>query len=220
MTLQGWIIKSPKMSLELIIGPMFAGKSSTILQRVKRAEVIGIKSFIVTSNIDTRYPDLSARTPVLHGKSGKHVECVNTRYNTNTNLVKTHDKQTVQAVGLEHIKEITLFAAFQQAKLIIIEEAQFFQGLYEMVKNLVEVYKRDVIVVGLDGDSDRKPFGEILQLIPLADTITKLTALCKRCSDGTPALFTYSTAKKSTQVCVGDAETYEALCRKHYLQPA
>jgi len=183
------------MSLELIIGPMFAGKSSTIIQRIKRAEVIGIKSFIVTSNIDTRY-------------------------HTNTNLVKTHDKETVQAVGLENLKEMTLFAAFQQAKLIIIEEAQFFEGLYDMVKNLVEVYKRDVIVVGLDGDSDRKPFGEILQLIPLADTITKLTALCKRCSDGTPALFTYSTAKKSTQVSVGDAAAYEALCRKHYLEPA
>jgi len=195
MTLLAWIIKSPKMSLELIIGPMFAGKSSTILQRIKRAEVIGIKTFIVTSNIDTRY-------------------------HTNTNLIKTHDKQSVQAVGLEYIKEITLFAAFQQAKLIIIEEAQFFEGLYEMVKNLVEVYGRHVIVVGLDGDSERKPFGEILQLVPLADTITKLTALCKRCGDGTPALFTYSTAKKSTQVCVGDGSAYEALCRKHYLQPA
>ena len=208
------------MSLELIIGPMFAGKSSTIIQRIKRAEVIGIKSFIVTSNIDTRYPNLSSRTSVLDDKLGNDVECVTTHYHTNTNLVKTHDKETVQAVGLENLKEMTLFAAFQQAKLIIIEEAQFFEGLYDMVKNLVEVYKRDVIVVGLDGDSDRKPFGEILQLVPLADTITKLTALCKRCSDGTPALFTYSTAKKSTQVCVGDAAAYEALCRKHYLEPA
>lgn len=182
------------MSLELIIGPMFAGKSSTILQRVKRAEVIGIKTFIVTSSIDIRY-------------------------NTNTNLVKTHDQESVQAIGLEDIKEITRFAGFCGAKLIIIEEAQFFSGLYEMVKNLVEVYKRDVIVVGLDGDSDRKPFGEILQLVPLADTITKLTALCKRCGDGTPALFTYSKLTKDTQVCVGDASIYEALCRKHYLQP-
>ena len=182
------------MTLELIIGPMFAGKSSTILQRVKRAEVIGIKSFIVTSNIDNRY-------------------------NTNTNLVKTHDKESLQAIGLEDIKEITRFAAFCGAKLIIIEEAQFFSGLYEMVKNLVEVYKRDVIVVGLDGDSERKPFGEILELIPLADTITKLTALCKRCGDGTAALFTYCKSAKATQVCVGDSDRYEALCRKHYLQP-
>jgi len=180
------------MSLELIIGPMFAGKSSTILQRVKRAEVIGIKSFIVTSVLDTRY--------------------------RGTNLVKTHDKQSVQAIELENLKEITLFAAFQNAKIVIIEEAQFFEGLYDMVKTLVEVYKRDVIVVGLDGDSDRKPFGEILQLIPLADTITKLTALCKRCGDGTAALFTYSIEKKGEQVCVGGSDTYEALCRKHYLE--
>ena len=184
-----------QMSLELIIGPMFSGKSTTILRRVKRAEVIGINSLIVTSIIDTRY-------------------------NTNTNLVKTHDKQIVEAIGLGDLKEITLFAAFQKAQLIIIEEAQFFTGLYEMVAKLVEVYKKDVIVVGLDGDSERKPFGEILQLIPLADNLTKLTALCKRCGDGTPALFTYCKLTKDTQVCVGDASMYEALCRKHYLQPA
>jgi len=181
------------MSLELIIGPMFSGKSTTILRRVKRAEVIGVKSLIVTSIIDTRY-------------------------NTSTNHVKTHDKQMVEAIGLEDLKEITLFAAFQNAKLIIIEEAQFFAGLYEMVAKLVEVYKRDVIVVGLDGDSERKPFGEILQLIPLADTITKLTALCKRCSDGTAALFTYCKSSKATQVCVGGDDKYEALCRRHYLE--
>lgn len=181
------------MSLELIIGPMFSGKSTTILRRVKRAEVIGVKSLIVTSIIDTRY-------------------------NTSTNHVKTHDKQMADAIGLEDLKEITLFAAFQNAKLIIIEEAQFFTGLYEMVAKLVEVYKRDVIVVGLDGDSERRPFGEILQLIPLADTITKLTALCKRCCDGTAALFTYCKSSKTTQVCVGGDDTYEALCRRHYLE--
>jgi len=183
------------MSLELIIGPMFSGKSTTILRRVKRAEVIGINSLIVTSIVDTRY-------------------------NKNTNLVKTHDKQIAEAIGLQTLKEITLFAAFQKAQLIIIEEAQFFEGLYEMVKLLVETYAKDVIVVGLDGDSERKPFGEILQLIPLADTVTKLTALCKRCCDGTAALFTYCKSNKDAQICVGGDDKYEALCRKHYLQPA
>ena len=183
------------MSLELIIGPMFAGKSTTILQRVKRAEVIGVRSLIVTSILDNRY-------------------------NTSTNLVKTHDLQTREAIGLKDIRDITMFGSFQPAKLIIIEEAQFFEHLYETVKMLVEVYRRDVIVVGLDGDSDRKPFGEILQLIPLADTVTKITALCKRCCDGTAALFTFCSVsgEKDSQIKVGGDETYEALCRRHYLE--
>lgn len=180
------------MTLELIIGPMFSGKSTTILDRVKRAQVIGINTLIITSALDIRYDKI--------------------------NHVKTHDKQMVEAIGLEDLKEITRFAAFQNAKLVIIEEAQFFYGLYDMVKLLVETYKRDVIVVGLDGDSDRKPFGEILDLIPLADTVTKLSALCKRCGDGTAAIFTSCKSTKSTQVCVGDADTYEALCRRHYLE--
>lgn len=183
------------MSLELIIGPMFAGKSSTILQRVKRAEVIGVKTLIVTSILDTRY-------------------------NTSTNLVKTHDSQTRDAVGLRDIRDITMLGVFQTAKLIIIEEAQFFKHLRETVEILVEIYRLDVIVVGLDGDSDRKPFGEILLLVPIADTITKITALCKRCCDGTAALFTFCSLnkEKDSQIKVGGEETYEALCRRHYIE--
>ncbi len=189
------IHKYPTMSLELIIGPMFAGKSSTILQRVKRAEVIGVKTLIVTSILDTRY-------------------------NTSTNLVKTHDSQTRDAVGLRDIRDITMLGVFQSAKLIVIEEAQFFKHLRETVQILVEIYRLDVIVVGLDGDSDRNPFGEILLLVPLADTITKITALCKRCCDGTAALFTFCSLNKGkdSQIKVGGEETYEALCRRHYIE--
>lgn len=187
------------MHLELIIGPMFAGKSSAILQRIRRAKVIGRNVFIITSVLDTRY-DVSGAS------------------------VKTHDQEGVMATGLgiNDLKDILKLAAFQRCDTIIIEEAQFFNGLYDMVKLMVEVYKKDVIVVGLDGDSDRKPFGEILQLIPLADSVVKLAALCKRCSDGTEGMFTSLKksvhSSKESQICVGGDELYEALCRKHYLE--
>jgi|Laugrespbdmm15sn_2_1035079.scaffolds.fasta_scaffold50108_2 thymidine kinase len=189
------------MSLELIIGPMFAGKSSTILQRVKREQCIGTNTLIVTS-------------------------CLDTRYTENVNLVKTHDSQVFSAVSLSAIKDILDLDEFKKASLIIIEEAQFFEGLYGIVKIMVEYSKKHVIVVGLDGDSERRPFGEILQLVPLCDKVTKLTALCKRCSakqlpNGTPvkreALFTKCIGGKEGQVCVGGNEKYEAVCREHYL---
>ena len=189
------------MSLELIIGPMFAGKSSAILQRVKREQSIGTKMLIVTS-------------------------CIDTRYTENVNLVKTHDSQIFSAVALKSIKDILELKEYKETTLIVVEEAQFFEGLYGIVKIMVEYCKKHVIVVGLDGDSDRRPFGEILQLIPLCDTVTKLTALCKRCSakqlpDGTPvkrdALFTKCIGGKEGQVCVGGNEKYEAVCREHYL---
>lgn len=184
------------MSLELIIGPMFAGKSSAILQRVKREQSIGTKVLIVTSAIDTRYV-------------------------ANVNLVKTHDSQVVEAVGIRNIDDIFQIKEFEEASLVIIEEAQFFMRLYDTVRNIVEEARKNVVVVGLDGDSDRKPFGEILQLIPLCDSVTKLKALCKRCAFGTgtrkDAIFSACFTGKEGQVSVGGDDKYEAVCRNHFI---
>jgi thymidine kinase len=184
------------MSLELIIGPMFSGKSSAVLQRIRRAKAIGREVFIVTSIIDTRYNDSGC-------------------------AVKTHDKEGVAAHGLGTQELAKIFKCVgYDSPLIIIEEAQFFQGLYDFVLKAVEVDKKDVIVVGLDGDSDRKPFGDILQLIPIADKVIRLTALCKRCGDGTVALFSALISGlegKVEQIYVGGADKYLPMCRKHYL---
>ena len=180
------------MSLELIIGPMFAGKSSAILQRVRRAQVISQKVFIVTCSIDTRYDGSGCS-------------------------IKTHDKDGMKATGVKELREILTLAEFHLSDLVMIEEAQFFPDLYEIVLRLVEINQKRVIVVGLDGDSERKPFGQILDLVPIADTVTKLTALCKRCNDGTVGLFSGSLKDKDKQVCVGGTETYEPMCRRHYL---
>jgi thymidine kinase len=181
------------MSLELIIGPMFAGKSSAILQRVRRANIIQQNICIVTSSLDNR---------------------------CDKNSIQTHDSEKIPANSLKNLNDILLFGEYHRAQLVIIEEAQFFPDLYTNVVKMVEVHKKDVIVVGLDGDSDRNPFGEILRLIPLADTITKLTALCKRCSlegKGVPGLFSALIGKKDGQICVGGNDKYEALCRRHFL---
>ena len=179
---------------------MFAGKSSAILQRVKREQSIGTKVLIVTSVIDTRYV-------------------------ANVNLVKTHDSQVAEAVGIRNMDDIFQLKEFDDSSLVIIEEAQFFAKLYSSVRTIVEVFGKNVVVVGLDGDSDRKPFGEILQLIPLCDSVTKLKALCKRCAFGTgtgtgtrkDAIFSACFTGKEGQVSVGGDDKYEAVCRNHYL---
>jgi len=60
----------------------------------------------------------------------------------------------------------------------------------------------------------------LLDIIPIADSIIKTTALCKDCKDGTPALFSafISGDTKVEQMNVGGADKYVPLCRKHYLQ--
>jgi len=181
------------MSLELILGPMFAGKSSEILSRIRRAEVLGWGHFVITNSIDTRY-------------------------DTSGCQVVTHDKVAVSATGVKELMSVISVEGYNNSRLVIVEEGQFFGDLLQFVEHAVEVDKKDVVVVGLNGDSDRQPFGDILGLVPLADKITHLTALCKRCGDGTPALFSALVrGKKSGQVFVGGADCYEPMCRRHYL---
>ena len=69
-----------------------------------------------------------------------------------------------------------------------------------------------VIVAGLDSDYMRKPFPEMLKLIPLAESINKLLSVCSRCSnDGA-----FSFRKNhdiTTQELIGGDDLYTSLCR-------
>ncbi len=174
---------------------MFAGKSSAILSRVRRARTLDWSCFIVTCAIDKRYDSSGAS-------------------------IMTHDKEGVSAYGATYLDEVKEHEEYNEARLVVIEEGQFFPDLLDFVKEAVDIEKKDVVVVGLDGDSDRHKFGQILDLIPLCDKVTKITALCKRCGDGTPAIFSACIKgdKNGEQVCVGGADMYEPMCRKHYLE--
>ena len=103
----------------------------------------------------------------------------------------------------------------EEYNTIFIDEAQFFEDLKKNVLYFVEKKHINVVIVGLDGDYNRNKFGEILDLIPYCDTCTKITALCKECNDGTPAIFTHRLNANDKQVEVGN--DYISLCRAHYL---
>jgi hypothetical protein len=122
----------------------------------------------------------------------------------------------VRAIPVKNLTNHSLMDPYLEAKLVVIEEGQFFEDLYEFVLKAVEKDKKMVVVGGLDGDCFRKPFGQILQLIPLADTLTKLTAFCKICADGTPGIFTYRLTESKETIEVGGDEMYMPLCRAHY----
>ena len=100
--------------------------------------------------------------------------------------------------------------------MVFIEEAQFFNNLYEFVnKHLIN---KSFVIAGLDGDFKRNPFGDILKLIPLADKVKKLNALCKFCKDGTEAPFTKRLIVSDEIKLVGGSDSYASVCRKHYLE--
>jgi thymidine kinase len=81
---------------------------------------------------------------------------------------------------------------------------------------LVEFYKINIVVTGLDGDSNRNKFGHILDLIPLCNSCTKINAACIMCLDGTPAPFSFRLVESSDKVLVGGSESYIPVCRKHF----
>lgn len=180
------------MSLVVITGCMFSGKSSYLLSSIRRYNEINWPVFIITSSFDKRYTS--------------EIKIVN------------HNQDSCKAnIAVKNLCEVSNIKDFLEAKVIIIEEAQFYPDLVEFVRDAVELYEKHVIVAGLDGDAQRKPFGSLLELIPLANTIVKLKAMCKMCNDGTEALFTSKKVHDSKTVDVGGADKYEALCRKHYL---
>lgn len=86
-----------------------------------------------------------------------------------------------------------------------------------MVPKFVEEYNMRVFVCGLDGDFRRRKIGNIMNLIPYADNITKLTSLCRGCNGecGKPALFTHRVSKETEQVVIG-SDNYIPLCRNCY----
>ena len=188
---------SQKMSLELLIGPMFAGKSSAIQSIVRRHKAMGWPVFVLTHSMDTRYSSEPA--------------------------VVNHDKQSIPAVATDRLMPMLEHPEYAPSRLVIVEEAQFFADLVPFVVRAVDTDEKHVVVVGLDGDAERRPFGKVLDLIPLADRVTKLTSFCRYCRDATPALFTFAHSSDADAAaaagvpCVGADERYVPVCRRHYL---
>lgn len=178
------------MSLDIIIGPMFAGKSSRIADIVSRYEALGSRVLLVKPVCDNRY-------------GNDHI---------------THNKRKTPCISVKDLDDIPV-ETLKKSDVIIVDEAQFFKYLVAFCEWVVDTHEKKLYLVGLDGDSNRKPFGEILQCIPLADRVERLTAFCKRCANGTPGLFSYRRPGVSNDlVAVGGADMYETLCRECYMR--
>ena len=103
--------------------------------------------------------------------------------------------------------------------VIAIDESQFFKDLYKFVlrhenRNIV------ILIAGLDGDFNREMFGEILNCIPLCNSVTKLSAMCNVCKNGTLGSFSKRIINNNEKVYIGAKNEYLSVCRKHYFIPS
>jgi thymidine kinase len=128
--------------------------------------------------------------------------------------IVSHSEQSMPSILVEDAKEILGYV--ENAQVIGIDEAQFFnQDLIDVCNQLANEGKR-VIVAGLDQDYRGIPFEPMPQLLAIAEYISKTLAICVNC--GNPADKTQRKVVSSERVLVGAADSYEARCRKcHYI---
>jgi len=169
-----------KGKIQLILGPMFSGKSTELIRRLKRFQVARYEVLIVKYAKDVRYDELG---------------------------IATHDKQCLPAVAATCLSELIKQA--ENYDVIGIDEGQFFPDicLAETLANLGKI----VVIAALDGTYMREPFANIMALIPLAENVSKLSAVCMNCFG--EAAFTKRTSEEKSLEVIGGADKYMAVCR-------
>lgn len=182
--------------IEIIIGPMFSGKTTELMRRLMRYTSIGSKILYINHSLD------KSRT---EGSFSTH----NPLFNGYTSAIST-----IFTDKLPNSDEIIKF------DIIAIDEAQFFENLGECIIYADKFHKR-VILSGLSGDHTRNKFGNILDLIPKADSVNFLSAMCLKCAEGKiicEATFTYKCGGDNSIIEVGASDKYIPVCRFHYLE--
>lgn len=172
----GWI--------EVIVGPMFSGKSEELIRRLRRAEIARQRVQIFKPALDDRYA-----TNGIVSHSGLEIR---------SDLVKT---------GADILQQVE-----PRTEVIGIDEAQFLgDTVVDAAMKLAGMGKR-VIMAGLDTDFLGRPFEPMPRLLAVAEEITKLLAICVRC--GNPAVHTQRLVASEELIVVGAGGMYEARCRR------
>jgi thymidine kinase len=178
--------------LHLILGPMFAGKSTqlfNIIENLKKNK----ESFLLI----------------------KHI--IDKRYNSNTTNIITHNQQSIDCISLDRLSNIFNNKKYIDSKYILIDEGQFFPDIIKFIEIALEKDNKYIYITGLNGDSNRKPFNNISRLIAIANKIDILYSKCYYCDN--KGIFTLRICNKQTKkILIGDDKIYKPVCRKHYLQ--
>lgn len=177
----GWI--------EVICGPMFAGKSEELIRRVKRLEYANKKTLVFKPKIDNRY--------------------------SNSEIV-SHSKLRTKSINISMASDI-LPHITDDIDAVVIDEVQFLDDKVINIANDLADQSIRVIVAGLDMDFKGNPFANVPELMAKAEIVTKLTAICVKC--GAQATRTQRIVNGEPAhiddpiVIVGASECYEPRCR-------
>lgn len=183
----GWI--------EVIVGPMYSGKSEELIRRIRRAKIAKQKVQVFKPDIDIRY---------------------------SKDEVASHCGEREGAIPIKDSSDI-LKLLKKDTQVIAVDEVQFFDNdIVDVLMKISDNNKR-VICAGLDMDFRGEPFGPVPNLMAVAEFVDKLQAICMVC--GNPATRTQRLINgkpanyNDPTVLVGAKESYEARCRQCHEVP-
>jgi thymidine kinase len=178
--------------VEVIAGPMFAGKTEELLRRVRRAVIAGRRVQVLTHGLDTR---------------------------SGTDRVASHAGLDHPSLAVGSAAELRR-AVRPDTDLVAVDEAHFFGADLPQVADRLARDGLVVVVAGLDVTFAGLPFPPLPSLMALAERVDKLTAICTLC--GEDAIFharvapTRAAATELVAEHVGGGEKYQARCRHHF----
>lgn len=173
-------------TLEIIVGPMFSGKTTKLIEKYKELNK-QYKCLVINNYLDTRYG--------------------------NTQVVN-HDGLAIDCFYLENLSELLsdkYINYFNESEYIFINEAQFFSNLKNHVLNIINKYKKNIILCGLDLDYKKDNFGEILDLKDYASKFIKLSGKCSICNN--KSIYTHRLVDNNKQILIGNTN-YIPTCEK------
>lgn len=167
--------------IQVIFGPMFSGKSTELMRRIRRYQIANRECLVIKYAKDFRYSEEG---------------------------MATHDKHVLPAVKATQLKTLKNVHNFS---VIGIDEGQFFSDIVEFCEEMANEGKT-VIVAALDGTFERKAFGSVLELVPIAESVVKLNAVCTSCYR--EAAFTKRLGNEKEIEIIGGTDKYIATCRQ------
>ena len=172
--------------IEVIFGPMFSGKTTELLRRVRRYNIRDDRCILFKTR-DSRYPE-------------------------DFDKVVSHDQTNwLHAIACDRLFDE--LQAAKEADVIGIDEGQFFPDLAEFAESMARMGKI-VIIAALDSDYRREAFGSILSIVPKAESVTKLSSICYICKED--ASFTARLTSETEVKVVGAFDKYRPVCRACY----
>jgi thymidine kinase len=186
--------------LEIIMGTMFSGKTSYLLNKIALFVELNLKVLYINIDFDDRSElEFSTHNPIFNSVDFKKKD----KINENLTMTKVRDFSNIN---------------FDSYDIIMIDEAHFFDDIIKFTKKLLD-NKKHVIIATLIADYKGNKFGKVLDLIPICDEVIRLESYCIECSKQKKinnAIYSKRITKNKESIDIGGSDKYIAVCREHY----